>query len=109
MELFPVRRPAELAVPAAVLRADAAPNDLTELAGGVILLTVERENAAGDGRALAGVARAPSTLLRVGLAFNLPRAEAPFNWLLESLTELPATGRPPAKLSRDIARPAVPA
>ena len=119
MAPFPFRRPAGLLAPrvigdpvlrgadATLLCADAAPNDLAEEAGGVILLTVGRENAACDGRALAGVARAPSMLSRVGLAFTLPRAEAPFNWPEESLTELPATDRPPMKLFRDMALPAV--
>jgi len=70
---------------------------------------VARENEACDGRALAAVARAPNMPSRVGLAFTLPRAEAPFNCPAVSLTEFPVTARPLAKLVRDIARPAVPA
>ena len=112
MALFPFRSPGEFSAPRATgdpeLRgADAAVNDLAEPAGGAILLTVDRESAADDGRALAGVARAPSMLSRVGLAFSLPRAEAPLNWPEESLTEFPPTERPPTRLSRDMARPAV--
>lgn len=119
MAPFPFRSPAEFSAPraigvptlrdagAVVLCADAAANDLADVAGGVILLTVDRENADCDGRALAGVARAPSMLSRVGLAFTLPRAEAPLNWLEESFTELPPTDRPPTRFSRDMARPAV--
>lgn len=83
------------------------PKDRAEAEGGVILLTVGRENAACDGRALAGAVRDPSMLCRVGLAFTRLRTEAPLNWPADSLTELPATGLPPAKLSRDIALPAV--
>ena len=89
------------------MRADGVPNDLPEVAGGVIRFTVGRENAACDGRARAGAARAPSMLSRVGLAFTLPKAEAPFNCLAESLSELLATDRPPIKLSRDMPLPAV--
>lgn len=117
MALFPFRKPVGFAprvigapvlrgTDAIVFRAD-APNDLAEEAGDVIRLTPDRENAADDGRALANVARAPSMLSRVGLAFSLPRAEAPLSWPDESLTELPATDRPPIKFSRDIPLPAV--
>lgn len=92
---------------ASELRVDAAPNDLDDPAGDVILLTVDRENALADGRALAVAARAPSMLSRVGLAFTRLIAEAPLSWLEESLTELLPTERPPTRLSRDMALPAV--
>jgi hypothetical protein len=39
----------------------------------------------------------------VGLASTLPSAEAPFNWLGETFTELPRTGNPRSMLSRDMA------
>ena len=111
------RRPAEFSAPrasgvavlwgiAVALLRPAEPNEREE-AGGVMRLTVGRENAACDGRTLAEVARAPSMLSCVGVAFTRFRADAPLNWPALSLTEFPATARPLMKLLRDIARPAV--
>ena len=88
---FPLRRPAEFAAPRAIgvallwgiatapLLRPAEPKERPALAGGVILLTVGRENAACEGRTLAGVARAPSMLWRVGVAFTRFRADAPLS------------------------------
>lgn len=81
--------------------------DRDELAGGVIRLTVDRESADAGALADAGLAFAPSLLACVGAAFSLLSADAPFNWLAESLTELLVTGRPWVSVFAEAALPAV--
>jgi hypothetical protein len=78
-----------------------------ERAGGVRWLTVGRENADAEGLTDAGLEFAPTLLCAVGVAFGRLMVEAPLKLVGVSLTELPATDRPLAKLDRDIARPAV--
>lgn len=77
-----VSGPRAVELPALRAAAFSPPRETAEradAAGGVMRLTVGRENAAEDGRAAVSPLRPPSMACRVGLASTRPRADALFN------------------------------